>query len=164
MGEGTGVVAGIVIDWQIGYDGPRRPFTILSPALDYRATGQTTAHFWYLAAEGKPAPFRRTAGGPLWPPPPPSRKDYFSVSADGKPVAGRIIVGGGRHLKHSSGRDLRPGNPWLWVQLEHAPTDRGDGFEWTVNPDTLEARQGPAWTLDAWTGHLWSPVVPVAVK
>jgi hypothetical protein len=156
--------AGIVIDWQIAYDGPRRPFTVLTPRLDFsEPVGQTTAHFWYPGPDGKPAGFKIAAGGPtIWLPP--KQKAWFSVAADGKLVAGKISAGGGRHLKRFSGRDLRPGEPRLWVQLGHAPTDRGDGFEWAVNPDTDRVEQGPPWTLDAWTGELWSQVVEVAVK
>src|SRR5579885_794498 len=32
-----GVEPGVVIDWAIDYDGPRQPFTILTPALSFPA-------------------------------------------------------------------------------------------------------------------------------
>jgi hypothetical protein len=152
--------AGIVIDWTIDYDGPRRPFTILTPG---KGTDPVVAHFWYLKPDGTAAAFTWGWGGMISGPQPLKQKGMFSVSDGGRPVTGRLEQGGS-YLKRKLGWEPRPGDPPLWVQLGHAPTDRGDGFEWPVDPATLEARQGPPWTFDAWTGRLWSPVVEVAER
>jgi hypothetical protein len=158
-----GVVAGIVIDWQIDYDGPRRPFTVLSPYLGYLAISQTALRFWHPDADGKPTGFKLEAEGEGKPPT--KRKEHFSISVDGKPVTGRIVVGSSAYLKgHFGGREPKPGDPRLWVQLEHAPTDRGDGYDMIRDPATGFATKGPTWTLDAWTGQLWSQVVEVAPR
>jgi hypothetical protein len=86
----------------------------------------------------------------------------FSVAADGKPVVGRLARGGS-YLKGKMGDRLpRPGDPPLWVQLEYAAADRGDGSDIVFDPATGARKQGPDWGFDAWTGHLWSPVVEVA--
>src|SRR5947209_7258634 len=55
--EQPGLAPGVRIDWAIDYDGPRSPFTIVSPALSAWAAGQTTVYFWYMGADGKPAGF-----------------------------------------------------------------------------------------------------------
>lgn len=158
---GTG--PGVVIDWGIDYDGPRRPFTVFTPVLSKRGVGQTTAYFWYPDADGKAAGFKLESDGEGFLPP--IRKEDFSVAADGKPVAGRIVVGSGvRFTGRFGGPEPRPGEPRLWVQMEHAPTDRGDGYQNVRNPDTGLSERVLTFSLDAWTGQLWSPVVEVAVK
>jgi hypothetical protein len=154
----------IAVKWMIDYDGPRRPFTVLTPALSFTAPEQTAAHFWYLDAAGTPVAFKLASGKQSIVPAPHKQKGWFSTAPDGKLVTGTIIVGGRRHLKHHVGRELDPGEPSLWVQLEHAPIDRGDGFEWVQDPRTGVVSEGAPWTLDAWTGKLWSPVVEVAGK
>jgi hypothetical protein len=156
-----GIAPSVRVYWQIDYDGPRRPFTILTPG---QGTDEARAHFWYLKPDGTAAAFTRGWGGVISGPQPLKQKAWLSVAADGKPVNGKLIVGGGSFLKRFAGRDLRPGDPPLWAQLRYTATDRGDGYEWPVDPVTLEVRQGPAWTLDAWTGELWSQVVEVTVK
>ena len=143
--------------WSIEYDGPRRPFSVLTPTLEFMSAGQTTAHFWYPRPDGKADGFKIAAGA-LLNRPLPKQKGWFSIATDGNFVTGKIIVGNGNYLKGYFGRLSEPGDPPLWVQLEHAPTDRGD-----ANAEELGFKTD-RWTLDAWTGHLWSPVVEVAVK
>lgn len=87
----------------------------------------------------------------------------FSVSDGGKPVAGRLVKPGSS-LGGAIGRHPTPGDPRLWMQLEFAPADRGDGVDYLPDPATGGAKPGPAWAFDAWTGRLWSPVVEVAVR
>jgi hypothetical protein len=158
-----GLEPAVRIDWLIDYDGPRRPFTILAPDKAMGAN-PAVAHFWHLKPDGTAAVFTwgLGGGGPAGKLPH-KQKGMYSVSDGGKPVTGQFNAGGS-HLKGKMGREPRPGDPPMWVQMEYAPTDRGDGFDWPVDPATGFATKGPAWTFDAWTGHLWSPVVPVAVK
>jgi hypothetical protein len=148
-----GLEPAIRINWSIDYDGPRRPFIVLTPDLSFTAAGQTSILFWHLDAEGRPVEFTIKAMHNLGPRPL-KRKEWFSVSEGGKPVAGRIGQGGSYLKGYFSGRMPAPGEPRLWVQLEHAPTDRGDSDTWSENK----------WTLDGWTGQLWSQVVEVATK
>jgi hypothetical protein len=134
-----------VIDWQIDYNGPRHPFTVLSPDLFPQAFEQTAIHFWYVGDGGRAIPFRVAAGviAGAWP----VRKEHFSVAEGSKPVAGQLVVYEGS-LSQIAGREFGPGDVLL-VQLEHAPRSRGD-----------ETRT----TLDAWTGKLWSQVVAATAK
>jgi hypothetical protein len=152
---------GIVIEWQIDYDGPRRPFTILKP-MTYPPGGRSAMHFWYMGPDGKAVRFEipLVGVGKQWP----AGKEGYAVSEGGKPVTGRISAGGASYLRGRIGRVPEPGDPRLWVQLEHAPTDRGDGYDMVFDPATGRTTRGAAWTLDAWTGHLWSPVVEVGYK
>jgi hypothetical protein len=146
-----GIEWAIRVDWSIDYDGPRRPFTILTPG---QGTDPVMAHFWYLKPDGTAAAFTSGWGGLISGPQPLKQKGMFSVSDGGKPVTGRLERGVS-YLKGAMGREeLRPGDPPLWAQLEYTATDRGDS-------DVLSNEH---WTLDAWTGALWSPVVEVTVK
>jgi hypothetical protein len=158
-----GIERAVRVYWTIDYDGPRRPFTILTPD---KGTGGSpaVAHFWYAKPDGTAAAYTWGWGGFIPGLPPPKQKGMFSVAADGKTVSGELRVGGGSHLKGTLGREPGPDDPPLWAQLEYAPTDRGDGFDLLVDPVRQTGTQGPAWTFDAWTGHLWSPVVEVAVE
>lgn len=94
---------------------------------------------------------------------PHKQKGMYSVAEGGKPVAGRLGRGV-TSFKGALGREPSPGDPPLWVQLEYAPTDRGDGYDVVVDPATGLGKPGPVWTFDAWTGRLFSPVVPVSIK
>lgn len=87
-------------------------------------------------------------------------RDWFSVAAVGKPVTGQMSQGAS-YMTGRFGREPGPGNPPIWVQMEHTPSDRGNGNEWPVDPATHAVKVGPEWTLDAWTGRLFSPVAPV---
>lgn len=152
------------IDWAIDYDGPRRPFAILSPQT---ATGPNPgfAHFRCLKPDGTVSAFSQSmAGGWGDGRQPRKQKNWFSVSDGGRPVAGRLSNGGVSKLNGAAGWELTPASPRLWVQFEYAPTDRGDGYDILVDPVTRNGTRGPDWTLDAWTGHLWSPMVEVASK
>lgn len=146
------------VHWSIDYNGPRRPFTILNPSHNGSTEGRTTVHLWYLQNDGTPASIPFVVGGGVSWPPHPKQKEWFAISAEGKPVGGAIILGNGAHLKQRFEREPSPGSPPLWVQLEHAPTDRGDAnaSEFGFAPEH--------WTLDAWTGRLWSYVAEVLVK
>jgi hypothetical protein len=155
-----GLEPAVRIYWQIDYDGPRRPFTILKPLAGYSYRDRSVVHFWFPG--GAPAGFIMGTGA-IAGKQPHKQKDWFAVSADGKPVTGRVGWGGS-YLKGRMGQEPAPGDPPMWVQLEHAPIDRGDGYEWPWDPATGRVTRGPAWTVDAWTGELWSPVVRVAVK
>jgi hypothetical protein len=155
-----GIEWSVRIYWSIDYDGPRRPFTILTPG---KGTDPVVAHFWYLTPDGTAAAFTWGWGGMISGPQPLKQKGMFSVSDGGKPVTGRLEQGGS-YLKRKLGWEPRPGDPPLWVQLRYTATDRGDGYEWPVDPVTLRVQQGPPWTLDAWTGELWSQVVEVTAK
>jgi hypothetical protein len=150
--------------WSIEYDGPRRPFTILKPDSIHWRGGRTTVKVWYARPDGMPGEFEYGLGGVPAGVVPSKQKDWFSVAVDGKPVTGKIVMGNGAALLDYIGREPRPGQPPLWVQLEHAPTDRGDGIEQVFNRVTGHITEGAPWSLDAWTGTLWSPVVEVALK
>ena len=89
--------------------------------------------------------------------PPQKTREWFSVAANNQPVTGTHICDQ-TYLNAKFGRDARPDSPRAWVQLEHAPADRGDPYVGQLGPSE------EAWTLDAWTGHLWSPVVEVVLK
>jgi hypothetical protein len=145
------------VAWAIEYNGPRRPFTILTPGDNSSAAVRTKLHVWYLRPDGKPTTFEYPFDG-IGELPLPKKKDWFSVAADGKPVTGKLPIMNQDSLNAEFGRELRLGQPRAWVQLEHAPTDRGDPYAAQLG---FEEEQ---WTMDAWTGQLWSPVVEVAVK
>ncbi len=144
----------VVIECQIDYNGPRTPFTVLKPSLERPTVGaadQTMLYVYYPNPDGSggqmriESPQARAPG----PPPRPSPAD-FVTSVRRKPVAGSFEVWltdeappFKPHL-----RRFEPGET-IYLQLYHAPTDRG-------------ADDPPP--LDAWTGRLWSAPVPVAVK
>jgi hypothetical protein len=148
-GSWSGAEPSTRVYWSIDYTGPRHPFTILSPAQTGSLWHQTMVHFWYADAEGKAVPFKSSSGvgeGPQ----PLRQKEVFSISADGKPVTGGPLAISWQNLSRLAGRGFNPGDVVL-VQMEHAPTDRGDSHPQDVR----------RWTLDAWTGRLWSQ--PAAV-
>lgn len=152
----------IHIDWTIDYDGPRRPFAILTPG---EGNEEVVARFWHLGLDGTATSFTLTWGGLLAGVQPRKQKGMYSVSAGGGPVAGQLQTASDEVIMHKMGREPKPGDPPLWVQLEYAPTDRGDGSDIIFDPRTRRATgQELAWTFDAWTGKLWSPVVGVAIK
>lgn len=156
----AGVEAGVAVDWAIDYAGPRRPFAILTPGA---WTDPVVAHYWHLKPDGSVATFTGGWGGPSFGPRPPLHRETFSVSADGQPLTGRLATGSWS-FQGALGRIPGPGDPPLWVQLEYAPTEQGDGFDLVYDPVTDRSIRGAEWSLDAWTGRLWSPVVEVAVK
>jgi hypothetical protein len=137
--------AAVEIGWSIDYTGPRHPFTILSPGQSVSLPNQTMIHFWHADAEGKAVPFNFTFGYGGEGPQALRQQDAFSVPADGKPVTGDPIVLSWQNLSRHAGRAFERGDVVL-VQMEHAPTDRGDSHP----------RDERRWTLDAWTGRLWS--------
>ena len=142
--KAPGFEAAVEIGWSIDYTGPRHPFTILKPDLTGSLSRQTIIHFWHAGAEGKAVPFQ-FASGVGEGAPPLRQKEVFSVSADGKPVNGCPLVLTWQSLSRRSGRAFKRGDVVL-VQMEHAPTDRGDS----------DPRDERRWALDAWTGQLWS--------
>ncbi|MFO0797452.1 MAG: hypothetical protein U0804_08230 [Gemmataceae bacterium] len=143
--------------WSIDYDGPRRPFTILKPGGGENAA---LLHFWYLDSKGGVATCHTGWGGASYHKEPPKQKSMYAISPDGKAVSGHLERGI-TSLRGGFGRYPKSGDPSLWAQLEHTPTDRGDGFERHFDPKTGITTKGAGWTLDAWTGKLWSPVVEV---
>ncbi|HVK18641.1 MAG TPA: hypothetical protein VM533_17035 [Fimbriiglobus sp.] len=156
-------VPAVEIGWSIDYDGPRHPFAILAPSLSIPAADQTVLHFWYVGAFGRPVPVKIAAGVSEGIPPPKGKESY-AISVGGKPATGDPIVTSWRELSRFARRAFRPGEAVLF-QLEHVPTDRGNGYEWVIGPPPhRQVSEGPAWTLDAWTGQLWSqPVVLTAI-
>jgi hypothetical protein len=160
--QDPGLEKSLRIYWSIDYNGPRQPFVVLTPALLYTAAGQSTVYIWFDSGNGQVGHFKMSAGHIMGAQPLKTR-DWFSTSVGGKPVTGRIQQGAS-YMRELFGREPTPGNPPIWVQLEHSPTDRGDGNEWPVDPVTRVVKKGPEWTLDAWTGRLLSPVVLVSEK
>ena len=150
----------IRVDWAIDYRGPRRPFTIATPG---QGTNGVTAHFWYVKPDGMSDSFTSGwGGGRDW-----LQEDtdpgMFSVAAGGDVLAGRLDLKMSR-LPERHARVLRPGSPPLWVQLEYAPANRGDGEHVARDPAVGRGKLDLAWTFDAWTGRLLSPVVKVEVE
>ncbi|MFO0851299.1 MAG: hypothetical protein U0871_22495 [Gemmataceae bacterium] len=144
------------IDWAIDYDGPRRPFIVLKPSLDgYPAAGQTFVRFWHPATDGTIQTFELR---PIRPDNPRSyrNKDEFTVAEDGQTARGRLMYDAPKAREKLGGQVQ--GVPRLWIQLQHAPKDRGSSSPWGPGP-----REEP-WELDAWTGELWSPVAEVTWK
>lgn len=142
----------MVIEWQIDYDGPRPPFTVLKPSLERltMAANQTMLYVYYSNPDGSggqmriEAPEFRGDGFP----PRPSPAD-FVTSVPGKPVTGSFEVWLAREAPKFQPhlRRFEPGET-IYLQLHHSPTDRGE-------------KDPPP--LDAWTGRLWSAPVPVTV-
>lgn len=152
----------IRVDWTIDYAGPRRPFTIAAPWKS--GTDVARAHLWYVRPDGTAAAFTYGWGGPPLDPRPWKDRSEFAVAADGQPLTGRLATGVTSLKGKFGGREPGPEDPRLWAQLEFKATDRGDGFDLVRDPVGRGLVEGPAWSFDAWTGHLWSPVVEVEFK
>lgn len=142
----SGLDRKIVIRWEIDYDGPRHPFTILKPSYQ-ESNGSTTIHFVYNDSTGK-TQYTHMASRPIYGRYDPSEQN-FAISIDKKPVSGEFTVHQDEVLKAVS-LDIAPMS-LLFVQIEHKPLERG------------EARGGLLTkSLDAWTGMLWSMPTKVA--
>jgi hypothetical protein len=160
-GNDPGLDSAIHLNWEIDYDGPRHPFAILTPS---GGTGPNPAyaHFWYTNRDGTITTFTKGVGGGwISGYPPLKQRSWYSVAEGRKPVGGEIITGG---FDSSKGEPGERGRPRLWMQLDYAPTDRGDGYDIIIDREKRTGTRGPNWTLDAWTGKLWSAVVEVAFK
>lgn len=144
FGKDNGLSQEVLIDWSIAYNGPRPPFTIFKPTFDYPSNGETRLYVYYSGQNGEG---RETfVESPVPNVIPNYTKDFFSVSKDGKPVGGEVIVKFGT-VEQDPLRLRRPQRIAkgvdVYVKLSHAPSQRGGA------------------DLDAWTGHLMSNIVEV---
>ena len=144
------------VDWQIEYTGPVIPFRVLKPDLaHWPERGRTILHVWHQDAGGEVGSFV-ARGGVTMGIDPPRARPLFAHSSDGRPVGGstyeimRDQFIGRVFLSNA----VQPSS--MWAQLEHVTDDRGDKL--------ADTPTSAAWEPDAWTGRLWSPVVPVVVK
>ncbi len=125
------------IDWSIDYNGPRPPFCIFKPSMDYRTAGKTRIDVF--REWGNDAGVMESGHSPVPSEPSPYSKDEFVTSVNGKPVTGvmTVLFGGGPRRGLPS---LRFFSGKIYLRLSHAPVQRG----WDEH--------------DAWVGELVSNI------
>lgn len=150
----------IVIAWRLSYDGPRQPLIIVEPTVAKKTNAATRVTF-YAVPEGKKAGwacdfvsgFQEVR---LAPPLDPTgakdgtlAKEVFIEVEYGKQAKGEIAIPASQLRKQLAQRradrffDPKV-PPQLFVEVRHAPTDRGEKH-----------------SLDAWTGTLRSDLIAV---
>jgi hypothetical protein len=133
----------LVVHWQIDYDGPRPPFTILPPDLQLPTNWQTKLYLYYEAAGRAPQEFLI---------PSPSfagrsaihEEQFVTARSDENRVIGYNVIHPDlvRYRLESGELQTFPTDidvETCYLQLYHRPTHRSG-------------------SLDAWTGELWSNV------
>ncbi len=127
------------IDWSIDYNGPRPPFCIFKPSMDFRTAGKTRIDVFRDSENGTGV--MESGHSPVPSEPSPYSKDDFVTSQNGKPVTGVMTVlfgGGGGHRRGLP--SLRFFSGKIYLRLSHAPVQRG----WDEH--------------DAWVGELVSNI------
>jgi hypothetical protein len=139
----------ILLHWTIDYNGPRPPLTILRPSLDAPIGAQCGVIFYPVAPDGKeyPVPFL----APVSDTPVDLQKEDFLRLKPGEVGRGTLIINALtlRAITHDRWpkQFAKGGAKPLYVQLRHAPMERGEGYG-----------------LDAWTGSLQSDWVSVPLE
>jgi hypothetical protein len=141
----------LVLHWSIDYAGPRFPLHILQPSLGVGWYGQTYVVLFPVDEKGiaHPVGIHPEVPGFLTT----NAKEAFLTVNRGEEAKGTIEV----PLKKAGTRKIQVGKVSippgrLFVQLRHAPYDRGERFN-----------------LDAWTGSgsqgtLQTPLIPVPIE
>ena len=142
----------IEIKWSLDYEGPRPPLAILAPGLENATNGQTQVIVYAQVKEGKRVDAHEmTLRSPtqldiFWVP-----KEWFLTVEKGKTAAGAIQICVSDikkfFLNNWPERFKEGPPPEVRIQLVHKPTERGQEY-----------------ALDAWTGELYSAVVPIELK
>jgi hypothetical protein len=142
----------IRLDWTLDYNGPRQPLTILIPTL-FDTFGQTTVVF-YAEDKDETSLYEYARPSDSWPVPwAPfvQNKELFIKVEKGKKGTGTIVVPVSKvasYYKEGWGQQFKDPPKELYVQLVHAPFDRGEGFG----------------GLDAWTGEVYSPLLKLSLE
>ena len=128
------------IDWSIDYNGPRPPFCIFKPSMDFRTAGKTRIDM--LRDWGNGTGVMESGHSPVPSEPSPYSKGDFVTSLNGKPVTGvmTVVFGGGGGYRRGLPA-LRFFSGKIYLRLSHAPVQRG----WDEH--------------DAWVGELVSNIV-----
>ena len=149
----SGTDAGTIeIKWSLDYEGPRPPLVILAPGLENATNGQTQVLVYAQVKGGKRADAHEmTLGSPVqldifWVP-----KDWFLTVEKGKTATGAIPIRVSDirkfFVKNWPERFKEDPPPEVRIQMVHKPTERGQEY-----------------ALDAWTGELYSAVVPIELR
>lgn len=136
----------LLIHWSIDYAGPRYPLHILQPSLDVGWYNQTYVVLFPVDDKGIAhlVPIHPEVPGFLTN----AANESFLTVNRGEVARGTIEV----PLKRAGGRKIKVGKfdippARLFVQLRHSPHDRAERFN-----------------LDAWTGTLQTPLIPVPIE
>lgn len=139
----------ILIHWSIDYDGPRFPLHILKPSFDVERRGQTYLTFELVDDKGIAYPVALHAELP--PLLTIADEQCFLTVNRGDVIRGTIEVPlqrvevAARNKLVGKLSGFPPAR--LFVQLRHIPEDRAERFN-----------------LDAWTGALQTPLIPVPIE
>jgi hypothetical protein len=137
----------IHIDWSLTYNGPRTPVNIVKPSLEIPFNRVTVVWFYledpdkkrYMCFVRSPSAKRSL----------PCPQSSFVEVDKGKPAKGTITLKleRVREAYNAQFKEKLGASPPLRIQVCHEIGERGERF-----------------SLDAWTGELWSPVVVVPLE